>query len=273
MRRISLSIIVCMLFAAVTAHAQCVPDPQYADSLAGVYPLPVTAATPNAGINKPACITKPFSFVFTVKVSDTIAVNSPLGLIRLPLDSVLIARTGAIDSLPAGITYTCNPPSCGWKKKTTGCVLLSGTPTAINQIRTYNLKISGKAFTYLTPAGYDLTFPGILAEGQYSIKVLAANNALCQGVSTSDLAEINAFDAVPNPTNGKTIFHLESSISDKFVFSITNLMGQRIETRQLNITEGANVFEFDASNLPNGIYIYTLSKGSQLRSNKLIVNH
>ena len=90
---------------------------------------------------------------------------------------------------------------------------------------------------------------------------------------TNDLTEVSNFAAFPNPTNGKTIITIESTVRDNFEFSLSNLMGQRLETRTLNVQVGTNAFEFDASRLPNGIYMYALTKGSRVVSNKLIVNH
>ena len=259
--------------------APCIPDVKYKDSASGVYPLPFVAVTrPNGGIDKAACLGKSYSFVWTVKVGDTVNVANPFGAgtIPVPLDSVTIARTAAIVGLPVGLNYACNPPSCSWKKKSDGCVLLSGTVAATNAIKVYPLTISGLVFASgaigaIFPNGYALTFPGALAEGQYDLKVVAATDAACR-VATEDLTEVSALTATPNPTNGKTRFQIESNVADKFQFSVTDLLGRTVHSTPLSIQSGLNTYEFDATILPNGIYIYTLSKGSRVMSNKLIVN-
>jgi hypothetical protein len=272
-QNVTLVAILCV-FSAIQAHAQaCQPDAQYRDSLVGVYPSPVTAANPNGGIKKAACIGKPYSFVFTVKIADTITV--PL-VGKIPLDSLTMATTGAVAGMPTGLTYACNPANCIFKKNTTGCVIIQGTPAATNTVKSYPLVISGKAFSsaisFLYPNGYGTTFPGDLFPGSYDLKLLAANDPGCIS-ATNDLKEVSNFTASPNPTNGKTIITIESSVSDNFEFTLTNVMGQRLERRTLNIQAGTSAFQFDASNLPNGIYIYALSKGSRVVSNKLIVNN
>jgi hypothetical protein len=261
-------------FGSIQANAQaCTPNPLYRDSTVGVYPSPVTAANPNGGINKVACIGKPYSFVFTVKISDTITVPA-IG--KIPLDSLTMATTGAIEGMPAGLSYACSPANCIFRKNTSGCIVIQGTPTTANAVRLYPLKITGKAFSsaisFLFPNGYTATFPGDLFPGSYELKLLANNDPGCVS-ATNDLKEVSNFTAFPNPTNGKTIITIESSVSDKFEFSLTNMMGQRLETRTLNVQVGTSAFEFDASQLPNGIYMYALSKGSRVVSNKLIVNH
>jgi hypothetical protein len=263
------------VFSAIQAKAQaCQPSAQYRDSLVGVYPSPVTAANPNGGITKAACIGKPYSFIFTVKIADTIAA---LGQ-RVPLDSLTMATTGAVAGMPTGLTYACNPPNCVFKKSTTGCVIIQGTPAASNTIKTYPLVISGKAFSagsiigLLYPNGYPADFPGALFPGEYNLKLLATNDPGCIS-ATNDLKEVSNFTASPNPTNGKTIITIESSVTDNFEFTLTNVMGQRLESRILNVQAGTSAFQIDASKLPNGIYIYALSKGSRVVSNKLIVNN
>ncbi len=262
------------VFTAFQANAQaCTPNPQYRDSTVGVYPSPVTASNPNGGINKPACIGKAYSFTFTVKISDTITV--PL-VGKIPLDSLTITTTGAVTGMPTGLTYACSPANCVFKKNTTGCIILQGTPATTNTVKSYPLVIAGKAFSsaisFLYPNGYGATFPGDLFPGSYDLKLLAANDPACLS-ATNDLTEVSHFTASPNPTNGKTIITIESSVSGNFEFTLTNLMGQRLETRPLSIQAGTSAFQFDASKLPNGIYIYALSKGARVVSNKLIVNN
>jgi hypothetical protein len=261
------------VFGAIQAHAQaCQPDARYRDSTVGVYPSPVTAANPNGGITKAACIGKPYSYVFTVKISDTITV--PLAG-KIPLDSLTMATTGAVAGMPTGMTYACNPANCVFKKNTTGCVVIQGTPATSNTVKLYPLVITGRAFSsalFFAPDGYVAKFPGDLFPGEYNLKLLAANDPGCLS-ATNDLKEVSNFSAFPNPTNGKTVITIESSVNDNFEFSLTNVMGQRIETRPLSIQAGVNAFELDASKLPNGIYMYALSKGSRVVSNKLIVNN
>ena len=211
----------------------CQPDTlRYRDSSSGVFPLPYIETTrPNGGIDKVACIGKAYSFVWTVKLGDTVNIPFNGTVFAAPIDSVLIKQTGAIEGLPTGITYACNPPSCVWKKKTTGCVVLKGTPTAANTVKTYPLKISGAGYASVGIAAllspYPLTFPGALAEGSYDLKLYAANDTRCTTAS-EDLTEVSAMTATPNPTNGRTVIKIESTVSDKFEFTVTDLLGRRV---------------------------------------------
>jgi Secretion system C-terminal sorting domain len=273
--------IFCLMTTFLSAQTPvCQPDSvKYRDSVSGVYPLPYVPVTrPNAGIDKAACIGKAYSFVWTVKMGDTVTVPNPFGggTISAPVDSITIGKTASIQGLPPGITYACNPPSCVFKRKTNGCVALIGTALATDTVKTYPLVITAKAFpggiyASFFPSGYEGTLPGSFAEGSYNLALYAANDSRCR-VATNDLTEVSAMTATPNPTNGKTTIRIESTVSDKFQFILTDLLGRTIQTRPLSIEAGQNSFELDVTKLSNGIYIYNLTKGNRIMSNKLIVN-
>ncbi len=267
----------CFVTTCVSAQTPvCKADTvRYRDSISGVYPLPFVAGTrPNGGITTPACIGKAYSFVWTIKLGDTVSIVYNGAPVAAPIDSVTVGTTGAIEGLPVGLSYACNPPNCVFPKKTYGCVVVRGTPTAANMINTYPLKLSGKAYAsgiFALFSPFPLTFPGVLAEGSYDVKLYGATDTRCT-TSTDDLTEVGNMSAFPNPTNGKTTIRFESTVSDKFEFSVTDLLGRTIQTRPLSIQAGLNTFELDVTSFPNGVYIYNLTKGSRTVSNKLIVN-
>lgn len=276
--KIHLVIGLCCLLSTLL-DAQCSPDVRYRDSASGVYPQPYVATTrPNGGIDKVACIGKSYSFVWTIKIGDTIIVPNPLGggLLPVPVDSILINKTSAIAGLPPGISYSCNPPNCVWKKGTSGCVALSGTPLATDTIKTYPLVITAKAFpggfyASFFPTGYEGTLPGSFIDGKYDLILYGAGDTRCT-TAAEDLTEVSNMSAVPNPASGKTTIRIESTVSDKFDFAVTDLLGRRVISRPLSIQAGQNAFDIDVTSLPNGIYMYSLSKGNRIMSNKLIIN-
>lgn len=256
----------------------CVPNQFYKDSLAGVYPLPLSDINPKGGIDKPACLGKPYSFIFTVKVTDTVSVTL-LGQVRvIPLDSINVTRVNGIENLPIGLTYACNPPSCAFPKKSFGCVIINGTPAATNPIRVYDLFIKGKVYSPLLALagltdGYDLTFPGDIAPGKYSISLLAANDAKCMASATNDLSdEISNLNVSPNPTSVSSTVVIEAKLSGLFRFDVYDLFGKSVLQRPLSIQAGFNRIDIATESLSNGVYIYALSKGNRVSSGKLIVH-
>jgi hypothetical protein len=267
MRKILYLFISCFFITALSAQTPaCVPNQLFKDSSVGVYPLPFDAvANPKGGIDKPACIGKPYSFVFTLKISDTL--RTALGVVKI--DSVKLATTGAVTGLPAGITYACNPPSCNFAKNTTGCAVLRGTTT--DAAKDYDLVINGKAYLDVFGA-LDVSFPGIVAAGKYTLKVVAANNAACTTASLFSPDEISTMAATPNPASLSTTINIESQQTGVYNFAVYNVVGQSVFNTPLSIQVGSNSLVINTESFPNGMYIYKLTKDNKQISNKLIVN-
>ena len=264
----------CLFITALNAQTPaCIPDIKYKDSTAGPYPRPFDAVNnPKGGIDKPACLGKPYSFTFTIKITDSITVKLFGNTVTLPLDSVVIAKTGGITGMPVGINYACNPPSCAFPKNTLNCVIISGTTATSNAIKDYSLQITGKAYNFLAPGGQEIKFPGPDFPGEYLVKVLAASDPKCISAVQNLNAEISVMTSSPNPFGLNTQITIESNISGLFQFDVMDLMGKNVYHTPLSIRAGTNSLEFNADNLPNGIYIYSLSKGNKVMSNKFIVN-
>ena len=107
MKKIILFLATCFLFSN-TIKSQtnsCVPDLKYKDSLFGVYPRPYEPIIyPNGGINKSACIGKPYNFVFTTVVPDSLIVPV-LGKVKI--DSIILDKKNlnTVMGLPIGLTW------------------------------------------------------------------------------------------------------------------------------------------------------------------------
>ena len=268
MRKILYLVISCFFITALSAQTPaCVPNQLFKDSAAGVYPLPFDSVTrPKGGIDKPACLGKPYEFVFTMKIPDTL--RTALGVVKI--DKVELATTGAIVGLPAGITYACNPPNCSFLKNTTGCAVLKGTTNAA--VGPYDLVINGKAFVDLFGA-IEVSFPGLLAAGKYTLRVVAANNAACTTASLFSPDEISTIAATPNPASLSTTINIESQQTGVYNFAVYNVVGQSVFSTPLSIQVGTNSLNLSTQDFPNGMYIYKLTKDNKQISNKLIVSH
>ncbi|MCC6754088.1 MAG: T9SS type A sorting domain-containing protein [Saprospiraceae bacterium] len=180
----------------------CLPDSTLVDSSAGVYPKPITESNPNGGINKKACINKPYEFTFTVVVPDTVEI--PILPAPIPLEKVAIDTVGAISNLPAGLSYHCNPPNCVFNKNQIGCLLLQGTPTDANAPGEYKpiikLKLTvnvGISFDYTTE------YPGAAFPGEYILTLLSEQDC----ASANQFASNDANYWFPNPVSGSLLFN------------------------------------------------------------------
>lgn len=271
----SILLTVSMLFSVIVAHAQlgqCTPDTSYSGASVGVYPLPYDPATnPDGGINKSACKTFPYQFVFNVVVPDTI--NFP-GFGDIPLNSLSLATTGAFSNLPADLTYACNPPNCIFDKNTVGCVSIYGTVKSSVPEGDYELIISG---TIATGLGINIpfTFPNAsLYPGTYTLKVESETGTTCYKVSTSEVRSQNYYGEInPNPASVEANISVFSQKNALVNFEILSIDGKLMMSRKIFVNEGRNDEKIDITSLNNGVYLYRISDGNESAVGKMVVQH
>lgn len=224
-----------LLFLAVlvglSANAQCTPDPQYTN--AGVYPDSATGL--NAG-----CVGVLYEQLITIVVP--VDTTTEVGGIPVTLSfdsAVVVSFTG----LPAGFTYACydagntNSPvdQCAYEGGTTGCMLISGTPTA-GDIGTHNLSIEVAAFVGGTPT------PVSQNVDYYSIVI--------SDCASLEEYETTVFKLSPNPTrNNLTLSGLEGL--DVSSLSISNAAGQTV--KQFGAVQSPSV-DMNVAELQPGMY-------------------
>lgn len=254
MKKILLALALLMLVGAAASAQQCARDSSILQ-MPDVFVLPqLYNPTSHPTIDtKPACINEPYSQSVTIKIAETIVVfGTPV-----PLDSVVAAATGAIQNLPAGLTYSCDPPNCVFKKNTLGCTLIYGTPAASNTPGQKVLNFKVKAYTALLPTPIDVDLSLLQTGSQFIIDV--RNPGECT-VSAQELAgQIASVKNAPNPFSGLTQIMVESLVSGAFQFEVRDVLGQRVHAEKINLVEGQNALQFDAGDLEAGTYFYSIS--------------
>ncbi|MEM1215477.1 MAG: T9SS type A sorting domain-containing protein, partial [Bacteroidota bacterium] len=256
MKKFFLLPIICLLGWATTLNAQCVPDPNLADSTI-VLPLPYQDTIPGSGIQDTACVGMSFSTTISVLVPETITISgAAFGVSAITTDT-----EGGIENLPASMSYTCDPPDCRFLPNEPGCLEITGTPTA-EEAGQHDLVI---AVTVETLVDLQYTLPdGNLVNGNYFLEIRAADDVNCMPSSTVDITE-NAFDLriQPNPVRDRATINVNVPTAGDYDLSIFNAVGQRLQHQRLDLTTGQNQIDFDGSTLPNGIYVFTLQNGEQ----------
>lgn len=78
----------------------------------------------------------------------------------------------------------------------------------------------------------------------------------------------------PNPTEGNYSIEIEANHQSEITVSVTNLVGQVIETSIQSISVGKNTLRFDAESYTSGIYIISIknNKSGETFNTKLIKN-
>lgn len=256
----------CFLSLQAQDDVACVPDPAFADSSFVVSPLPLDPATGLGGIEAfPACIGEPYELVVSFRIGDSTSFNGfDVNLIRAE-----IAQTGAIEGLPEGINYLCNPPDCIFPDTTLGCIVLTGTPTSNNPIGVNKLVITAQVVLEALGTITE-TIPGMLVSGEYNLMVNEAGG--CTSVSTNDfLANNITLGNIPNPVIDQTLIEVSSEINGAFQFHVLDVAGKLLHSEKIQLTTGYNSFNYDASELEAGMYIYSISNELGAIAEKMVV--
>ncbi len=249
-------LLLCALSWAAFASAQvCVRDSSLLNDTIFISPRPYTLANPVYGLAI-ACINQPYAQSVTIKVPPTFTFQG----IPIVITNANLATTGAVTGLPTGISYVCDPPNCIFNANTLGCILLTGTPTTASQAPdTVDLKIKANIVgtVFGTTQTIPVDFPGPIAPGNYYLVLQTA--AGCTS-GTNDLgSQFMAIKNNPNPFGAQTVISVASLVSGRFNFEVFNTFGQRVYAEPINLIEGANQFTFEANDLPNGAYFYSIS--------------
>ncbi len=268
MKRASILIAFALVCFAGQLMGQCTPNPIYQDSSVGVYPPPISAETPNGGINIPACVNEPYAFTLTFKVPPTFE----FGGTELELFSVTVPTTGAVSPLPEGLTYACNPPSCEFTPDGgLGCLIIQGTPTANNEIKEYDLMITDVVIDN-TIGPLTFNFPNEIipgADGQYLLDLREQGNCV---TSTENVLETFVqVSMAPNPATDWTNLTINSDIEGTFQLEVNNFTGQRIANREIRLIQGENRFELNTAEYAEGLYHVTIQNNEGAISKKLLI--
>lgn len=266
-----LSTLTLLLFATISLLAQdpvCTPDPIYADSAAGVYPLPFEPElSPDGGINECAFVGESYFFTFNIKVDSTIN----FGGSSFDIDSLVLEE---VNNIPTGIGFACNPVDCTFPGNSVGCVSLVGTADASNPLGEYSLEIVGRAYSGGIPI--EITFPNpLFAAGEYILNLAAdASDAACMTSSNDNiLVETLEIQNAPNPFSQVTNIRVVSTLSGDFQFTVRDVLGNKIHQEAVRMSLGANTFAFDGTDLPNGLYVYSFSDGINVVTRKMMISH
>ncbi len=252
-----------LFFAGIqigVTHAQCEPDPQYAESDAGVYPLPDTVGSPTSSLPM-GFENQPYELLFTAVVPDSIMLELNPGQppLNADLSEVIIDE---VMGLPPGLDYVCNPPDCIFPDQSQGCVLVSGTPT---QAGTYFLTVKSRVGVGVAQLPVD--FPGALVGGEYKI-IIDEDIAVDAPIENV----IGLGQNIPNPFSDVTEIQIDTKQSGVFEFKVYNVIGKLLHEREVTLSAGNNTITFNGSKLPSGMYFYSIGQGNDRVTRRMVVH-
>jgi hypothetical protein len=263
------------LFSVVTTliiaqTPTCVRDSSILKTGGFVAPAPYHPVNNPVITTKPACIGEPYLQYITLRIPDTVRLPN---LPPLPLVKVQIATkngTPAVQGLPAGLTYKCDPENCTFNARTLGCITVSGTPTGPTGKFEIVLKAIVTASVFGMNSEFEVDFPGPIAPGSQFF-IVVKNAGECTISSNEIPNQIAALRNVPNPFSGSTLLEMDVLEEGAYQLEVFNLLGQRVHHKALRLQPGLNQHPFDAAGLANGTYYYSIRSPKGRAASMLVI--
>ncbi len=248
MKKIILVFLIVVLGINYVKAQDCVRDSSLLTTGDVLSPTPWSSDAPLYNLH-PACIGEPYS--------QSITINVPTEVFGVPVTDLSIPTSFALHNKPNGVTYACDPPNCVFNAGTLGCISLFGTPVSENMVPdTLDMHIDAVYNTPFGPLAIDI--PSSIAQGTHFYMILNAPGN-CLSSNTNELTDkFIQVNALPNPFIRETNIQVKSNQSGMFRFVVFNFLGHQMYSREVELKEGSNQFYFDGSDLPAGIYIYSI---------------
>tara|TARA_B100000214_G_scaffold243909_1_gene178833 strand:+ start:5645 stop:6409 length:765 start_codon:yes stop_codon:yes gene_type:complete len=236
-------------------NAQCTPDPQYVAP--GIYP------DTSIGL-APAQVGQSYSENITV-ITPTDTIIDVLGnLIPVTIDSISLM---SVSGLPPNFTYLCDPPSCGFPGGTAKCVqLYSVVDPIVSDVGVYNIIFETTSYASNVPIIGTFTQDDVI--DYYYIEISDVTAVL----NVLDFNDFELKGVYPNPVNKKAKIQFITGIEEEILFSVYNLLGEKIESRSILSSKGINTVYLETSSYSDGIYLYSISNGKKIQVKNMLIS-
>jgi len=252
-----LLLILTFTFSVLLAYSQngCTPDSQYQGG--GIYP------SADVGLSN-ATINQPYSENITIITpADTAVDIPPLGPIVADIISIELTN---VTGLPSSFSYACDPVSCDFPGGTIKCAELYST-NVTDAVGFYPI-------TFECIAHIDAPFIGAVdctfVESGYSIEILDNTTSV---INEFNNQTFELRDPIPNPVVNQGKIQFISGKSGNLIFSIYNLLGREVASRNIKVNRGLNTIHVNTSLYPEGIYLYSVNNGNKVATKRMIVQN
>ena len=243
-----LSVLFLLSFIVALQAQPCTPDNSY--TAAGIYPDTVTNL-PQGAVNQ----------YYLGVITAVVPVDTTLYGLTATIDSIGVTN---IAGLPTGFTWAANTTTAFFHGGDSGCVAIMGTPTA-GMEGTHPLTIYVESHGKLS--GMPLTLPDTVHG--FKIVILDSTHV---GLVDSRQYPFAIKEAYPNPASNNVVINVANPDAANINISVYDMLGQMVISRNENINAGENLIQLNVAEIPEGIYFYTVTKGQQSITQKLIIN-
>lgn len=199
-------------------------------------------------------------------------------------------RIDSILNLPAGTCWATNKSNNTWSNQEDGCIKVTGPACA--DPGQYKLRILVTANTSIGTIGPNLDaetvnlkyFVRIKNDGDADVAVdtnqtaafvkqsgYSASATGCVNSINDIPANVSALNIVPNPMNSQAIVTFMAAKSGNATERITNMIGSEVYSNNIDVKAGENTTSINRSNLPAGIYFYTIAEGSNSTTKRFVI--
>jgi hypothetical protein len=161
--------------------------------------------------------------------------------------------------LPPGLSLTGTPSTYKFPGNDSSCMVIYGTPTTAG---TYSLTF--KLDVYFTQTGNYLPYTTQTLT-YYKIAIGGV------GIATNSSYSFQVMQNMPNPIRDNASIKFTSPSDGKAKFAVFNVTGQKITEKEINAQRGDNNFDFDATQLESGIYLYTVEMNQQKQCRRMVI--
>jgi hypothetical protein len=250
-KKLLLSIAFVAAFGLTRSIAQCTPDISCipASTPYGICPDSTTGlAVGTVGV--------PYNQLVSIKVpADPSSFGAPAGT---GLTSIEIV---GVDSLAPGLSFVCTPASCNFPASSTGCLVISGTPTVA-----WNHQVIVHAVGHLTLPIIGTPFTQGIDNKQYRSVVIDPAS-----IETLDLTRFDVDQNHPNPFAESTQIRFSSVGPANVDFKVYNMLGAIVYENNFKADKGVNTIKVGANSFNPGVYIYSITNGDKTITRRMIV--
>lgn len=273
MKKFLLSAAAIGIMAFTQVNAQCTPGNIQAE----FQPL-IATSLPAAPVGQPYNTTILFKAPATLTISASDIPSNLLPAQIAPFIGLLPASftvgvnamtVGPVTGLPGGLTAAVGGGT-SFAANEQGCVGITGTATTGGNYTVdlgvqYSITLDASALGL--PLGGSFPIPQPIPSPQaktYNISVPTSLEEL-------DVTAFDLTDNAPNPFSEKTNILFSTPKQANVELTVFNMLGKVVFQNKYQAKQGKNNIEFSADKLSGGLYIYSLSNGTEVRTGKMIV--
>lgn len=249
-------------------QAQCTADYDFGSAGFGVSPDPQIGES-----FEEAILGEPYEDIIHILVPTSAADIDDSFPPTVEIDSLSLASIDLID-LATNITYTpeevglmvtCNnngdsEDPCTFMGGEQYCALLSGTPT-----------VAGEFQLIITVTGYGFFIVQITENiefDQYTFTITDPASSIAEeGVYDLELGQ-----NTPNPAVNYTYIPYTLESAGTVVIKVTNLMGEVVYEKNVQGIPGKAKLKIDVSDIPAGIYLYSIEADQKVKTKRMLIN-